>query len=502
MIAGIALSLSLLLSACMKEKAEESSLQNEAGSQSQPIPQDFEERLAEFEYSIPGTFHKIRPEIPLVGLQSGDPEAVADSYAHPKTDLGLCLTARKQDKEKENADGTVVELETCNFDISQHFRISKQGYITALWTCMGFDPNGQSILMDCSRAEVPVFLFQGTQVKKKDSDECLALPKVPATRLQQLTLLPCNPEDPAQTWSFGKKSFESLVKDVDPAILAANAVRTPPEVDEVLNLDHNPRVDDDVYYSSMPLASQLFPTDGEWARYIAQSKHGDCSALTVVLSMALGARDLLFKTVYKTGPRSYQVHLFWNGRRVAVNVDDRLPLNEKAWNAAAPSADARTGQLVLYTALIEKALSLLREAKGAKSGYDNLIDTQAGVMDELLGVDSLHSNRQAANWNVAELETMILDGLQKKGVVVAAVLEAENSLGIPTGHAYSVIGISRSGSEAFVTIRNPWGFDGWKAAPTFALVYGDSKSVFTISLKDFVSTFSTIDIANLPDRVN
>lgn len=496
----LAFLLGFSLAACHGKGNPESGLQSESESKKEVVipPQTAEEqdRGEEFLFEVPGTLTKIDAARPIVGAQSGDALAASDNYAHPKSDLSLCLSSI----DKSGTLGNAVSIDSCAFEANQQFRVSKQGYLTTLWNCVGFNKDNTAVLMDCTSPEVPVLLFEGTMVRKKDSPDCLAVSETPAIVGSHLTLRACSASDPAQQWSFGKKSFESLVKDINPKILEANGERVPPPVDEVLDTDHNPSVPAPALYNVMPIDAQLFPTDGEWGRYVSQSKYGDCSVLSILLSMAEGTQDRLFNMVYKIGPRRYQVHLFWEGRRVGVNVDDKLPLSESGWEAAAPSVDARSGRLVLYVSLIEKALSLLREAKGAASGFDNLIDTQAKVSEEILGVGTIRSTNQHHSWNEMDLERMIRDGLYKKGVVVAAILGPENRLEIPTGHAYSILGLTQSGSDILVSIRNPWGFDSWKALPHFALVTGNRNSAFTISLRDFVSIFTTLDIANLPDK--
>lgn len=493
---SLAFLLGFSLAACHGKGNPESGLQSESEIPVvRPAPTaEEQDRGADYLFAVPGTLTRIDAALPVIGPQSGDAQAASDNYAHPKSDLSLCLSSA----DKSGSLGNAVAIDSCSYEANQQFRVSKQGYLTTLWNCVGFNKDNNAVLMDCTSPELPVLLFEGTMVRKKDSPDCLAVSETPAVAGSQLTLRACSASDPAQQWSFGKKSFESLTKDIDPKILEANAERVPPPVDEVLDSDHNPFVPAPALYSAMPLDAQLFPTDGEWARYVSQSKYGDCSVLSVILSLASLAQDRLFNMIYKIGPRRYQVQLFWGGRRIGVNVDDKLPLSENGWEAAAPSVDARSGRLVLYVSLIEKALSLLREAKGASSGFDNLIDTQAKVMLEILGVDTTRTSRNQRTWTETHLEWMIQSGLLK-GVVVAAILGPENSLGIPTGHAYSILGLDRNGSETLVRIRNPWGFDSWKASPQFALVSGNKNSTFTITLRDFVSTFTTLDIANLPD---
>lgn len=198
----------------------------------------------------------------------------------------------------------------------------------------------------------------------------------------------------------------------------------------------------------------LFDEDGPTPDDVEQGWVGDCWLLSAFSSVAAVDPGHIRGMITDHGDGTYTVH-FTEGD---VTVDDQLPYRVTSdGTIKLVYAGGEIGPGVpIWPAIVEKA-----QAIAMGGDYDDISSDRSTTAFEDFGFDteSLNLNprwrRDPSDSSVAELIESQLD----EGLPISA--SSGGIFGMGGGHAWSVVGIEDRGDETWVTVRNPWGSDGF-----------------------------------------
>lgn len=204
------------------------------------------------------------------------------------------------------------------------------------------------------------------------------------------------------------------------------------------------------HFGWMPLFDQNGPTPDD----VVQGSVGDCWLLSAFSSVAAVDPAHIRDMITDHGDGTYTVH-FAEGD---VTVDDQLPYRRNADGTVTLAyAGGEVGPDVpIWPAIVEKA-----QAMAMGGDYDDISGDRSTTAFEDFGfeTESLDLNprlrRDPSDESVADLiEAQLGDGLP-----ISA--SSGGMFGMGGGHAWSVVGIEDRGDATWVTVRNPWGSDGF-----------------------------------------
>ncbi len=195
-------------------------------------------------------------------------------------------------------------------------------------------------------------------------------------------------------------------------------------------------------YSTRPLF-----LDGPEASDIRQGSLGDCYFLASLASLADTDPQTLRQMIAPMGDGTYGVRFFRDGAPVYLRVDGQLPGSRVAPAYAKLSPEGET-----WVALAEKAYAQFR------TGSNSYTSLSGGWMDPVY---------QAVT---GQATTRVMGSASGLAATLASYLAAGHAVSAGTwsttsgpvigSHAYAVRAVETSGGETYVTVYNPWGFDG------------------------------------------
>jgi hypothetical protein len=200
-------------------------------------------------------------------------------------------------------------------------------------------------------------------------------------------------------------------------------------------------------YAYADFSRQPLFVDGPQYNDIRQGAVGDCYFMASLASLADQDPGVIRQMVAPMGDGTYAVRFYRGGQSVYVRVDAQLPAY---YGGPAYARLSPTGEL--WAALAEKAYAEFRT--GANS-YDSLNGGWMGtVYQEVTGVSTYDT------WVTSSVAQFISDQLTA-GHAMSAGTSGSAASPFAAGHAYMIKSIETTADGTYVTVFNPWGYDGY-----------------------------------------
>ena len=196
-------------------------------------------------------------------------------------------------------------------------------------------------------------------------------------------------------------------------------------------------------------SSPLF-TDGPTYSDIRQGAVGDCYYLSSLASLADTNPDSIRQMITPLGDGTYAVRFYRSGSPVYLRLDADLPVN--SGGAVVYARLSASGEI--WVPLLEKAYAAFRT--GANS-YSSL---EAGWMGNVyLDAVNRSSTTLYTDTSDQQIYALITSSLSTGRAVTAASYSSASGP-IVGNHAYEVKAAYASDGTMYVTVYNPWGYDG------------------------------------------
>lgn len=204
--------------------------------------------------------------------------------------------------------------------------------------------------------------------------------------------------------------------------------------------------------------------DGPRYNDIAQGQVGDCYFLAGLSAMADTDPALLRQSVAALGDGTYAVRFYRNGSEVYYRVDAQLPT---LGTAPAYAKLSKTGEL--WVALEEKAFAMFRYGQYGYTGYQYIAG--GSLQEPYVAVLGATYSTLYGSGSADVLAQSVASALAD-GHAVSAGSDNVSGSPIVAAHAYAVRSSTLENGVWFVTVYNPWGFDGrvWDAIPSDGLL--------------------------------
>jgi hypothetical protein len=179
------------------------------------------------------------------------------------------------------------------------------------------------------------------------------------------------------------------------------------------------------------------------------------------------------------GDGSYAVRFYQNSSEAYYRVDAQLPSN-----GGSPCYARLTPQGALWVALEEKAFA---QARYSQNSYSSLA---GGWMDEgYVAITGASFTAQSTSGSADTLAQTMANSLAA-GHAVTAASSSTSPAPIVGNHAYNVYNVYNQSGVWYVTVYNPWGFDGasWDS--------NSSDGLLTLTASQFQSCFTTVETCN------
>jgi hypothetical protein len=206
-------------------------------------------------------------------------------------------------------------------------------------------------------------------------------------------------------------------------------------------------VDPTAGYTYRSYASGPLFTDGPEYTDIRQGAVGDCYFMASLASLAQTDPAALRQMIAPMGDGTYAVRFYSNGQANYVRVDASLPAF-----GSTPAYARLTPDGELWVALAEKAYAQFRYGDNS---YDSL---SGGWMEPVY-----YAVTGAATGSMYTTATGIADtmaGYLSAGHALTAASRSNPSGPAVGNHAYMIKAVETVGGQSYVTVYNPWGFDG------------------------------------------
>jgi hypothetical protein len=222
-------------------------------------------------------------------------------------------------------------------------------------------------------------------------------------------------------------------------------------------------------------ASPLF-TDGPDYRDIAQGAAGDCYFLAALASIADTDPNIIRQAIAPLGDGTYVVQYYRNGKANYVRVDPDLPASGSSLVYAKTGPDGE-----LWAPLMEKAYASFRVP--GQSSYASL-DT-GNVSTVYVAITHTGTSAQYTSGASASTVFNYLSSNLAAGHPVAAGTYSSASGPIIGNHYYMVQSVQTVGSVQYVTVYNPWGYDGGTSTDS-----NPGDGLVTLTIAQFMQYFS------------
>lgn len=242
-----------------------------------------------------------------------------------------------------------------------------------------------------------------------------------------------------------------------------------------LNINGQNLTDPAASYAYQSFAAKPLFTDGPDYRDVAQGQVGDCYFMAALASIANTDPGIIRQAIAPLGDGTYVVQYFRNGAANFVRVDADLPASGSSLAYAKTGPDGE-----LWVPLMEKAYAYFRS--GANSYASLASGVPETVFGQVAGVASAFPGSMSISTAWSFLSTQL-----SAGHPLAACSTSVASGPIVASHAYTVMSVQIVGSTQYVTVYNPWGFDGGTATDANS---GDG--LVTLTISQFVQYFAGV----------
>ena len=255
---------------------------------------------------------------------------------------------------------------------------------------------------------------------------------------------------------------------------------------------------------------------------VAQGRLGNCYFLAAIANVASSNMDLIINDLVvedHIDVGMYGVKFFVNGKWVTVLVDDRIPCIPygSQWLPIFAGPKDHSGQeqgvKELWPMIFEKAWAKLHLSYESTAGGDTA-DATNYLTGGLITRMEIEEGTAGRCWD--ELFP-VLNPTENNDLAFCssntrydADPETLQSLGLISGHAYSILGmkVSAINGVRFIQVRNPWGTSEWNGdwSDKCAMWTDDLKveighededdGTFWMSWEDFTTWFSEVQICD------
>ncbi len=219
--------------------------------------------------------------------------------------------------------------------------------------------------------------------------------------------------------------------------------------------------------------------DGPQFNDIKQGQVGDCYYLAGLSAMALTDPGLIQQSITALGDGTYAVRFYRNGVETYYRIDAQLATyGSSPWYAGLTRSGGE-----LWVALLEKAFAQFRYNQNSYSSIEG------GWMHEAYTAISGATYRgiSPGSTGADSLAQTMANELSAGHAVTAGSYSSATSP-IIGGHAYTVQNVALENGVWYVTVYNPWGFDG---------VSYDSNSgdgLLKLTAATFQAKFSAVEV--------
>lgn len=220
--------------------------------------------------------------------------------------------------------------------------------------------------------------------------------------------------------------------------------------------------------------------DGPQFNDIKQGQAADCYFLAGLSALADTDPGLLQQSITALGDGTYAVRFYKAGSEVYYRMDGQLPTSGSLpWYAKlSPSGE-------LWVALLEKAFAQFRYGTNAYTSIDS--GTLSETYRAITGASGSYSGTAGLSTDI--LAQNMANSLAAGHAVIAGS-NSSTAAPIVGSHAYNVHAVVFENNLWYVTVYNPWGFDG----ASYDSNSGDGLLKLTAS--QFQSSFGTIQTCN------
>jgi len=217
--------------------------------------------------------------------------------------------------------------------------------------------------------------------------------------------------------------------------------------------------------------------DGPQYDDIVQGYIGDCYYVASLASLADTDPMIIEQMVTPLGDGTYAVRFHRSGQEVYLRVDADLPVN-----GSGNLVYARTGpDGELWVPVVEKAYCYFRYGQNSYASISG--GWMSTVYREVTG--GYTNTTYTSTITASSLYTHIANQLaQGHAVTLGSYHDASSP--IVAGHAYMVKSAHVSGSQQYVTVYNPWGYDAYSWDSNFY------DGLLTLSIQQIQANFSAV----------
>jgi len=220
--------------------------------------------------------------------------------------------------------------------------------------------------------------------------------------------------------------------------------------------------------------SPLF-TNGPDYRDIAQGAAGDCYFLAALASIADSDPGIIRQAIAPLGDGTYVVQYYRSGTANYVRVDADLPVSGSSLAYAKTGPDGE-----LWAPLMEKAYASFRF-----TGWSSYSALDAGSTAFVYAdITNTGSSGQSTSGGTATVFNYLSSNLAAGHPVTAGTYSTASGP-IIGNHVYMVKSVQTVDSVQYVTVYNPWGYDGGTSTDSTP---GDG--LVTLTIAQFVQYFS------------
>jgi len=218
---------------------------------------------------------------------------------------------------------------------------------------------------------------------------------------------------------------------------------------------------------------------------VKQGQVANCYALAAPQGLAFSQPDRLREVAVDLGDGTYAVHFKRGGVNTFVRVDGDLAGGGPYAGGLRFSQPTASGNM--WMPILEKAYAQFR--KGANS-YASLAYGWYGAVLADFGV--AYTTNTPGSTAASTLYTNITNALNNKRGVITGTKDSVSGAPVVGNHVYTIVRATKDAvGNMFVTLRNPWGFDGGGNNDGNA-----NDAHVTISMTQFRSNFSSMAIVS------